>query len=201
MEFLFKERVGVLTDTVPRGIAVQQALVAGFYRRDGTGPLAVEIQSFADVADVFCPAQKDRRCSEILIESGREANDVEKLACDQLCADVHRAVLGGIFHDIRPTGIGKIDGAYILLSAVVPEGDIVRHHAVGIVPPRSLIHFLEHIPADIVVGIDEREIFSAGFADTVIARVAQTAVRNGERADAVGIPIHIVVDDPLRPVR
>lgn len=28
--FLFKERVGVFADTIPRGIAVEQALVAGF---------------------------------------------------------------------------------------------------------------------------------------------------------------------------
>ena len=72
----------MFADTIPRGIAVEQALVAGFYRRDGTDALAVEIEPLAEIGDVFGPAQKDRRCGEILVESGREADDIEKLARD-----------------------------------------------------------------------------------------------------------------------
>ena len=64
--------------------------------------------------------------------------------------------------------------------------------------PCGFIHFFEHIAVDKIVGINECEIFSAGFADTVIARVAQPAVRYGERPDAVRKLIYIVIDDRLR---
>ena len=64
--------------------------------------------------------------------------------------------------------------------------------------PCGFIHFFEHIAVDKIVGINEREIFSAGFADTVIARIAQPAVRYGERPDTVRKLIYIVIDDRLR---